>query len=278
MAKESFSDHFRKLSRAEAAGLEDHPEAEELLAYHDGRLGEVRGKQVQAHLALCAECAGTILDLGTFPGVELRACGHERTQADQEADWLAVERRLVREVPGGHQEALYPAEQPSASPASTLSFPPPSSRSHWPKAVAAVFLATTVALLAQRYLEPEPGGGELATPRANLYFEELLPVDESTTRSDSSAKVSLPAQASSLVLILTTESFREYMTYEAVITGGSDGRRWRLEGLARARDGSFSVDLPRSLLTAGTYWLELNALDDGTPSQIARYHFDLELE
>jgi len=277
MAKDKFSDHLRRLSRAQAASLVDHPQAEELLAYHEGQLGDVRAEQIQAHLALCPDCAGTILDLSNFPGVELRVSGHERTEADQEVDWLAVEERLACELPNSQPEVDFSAERPPIG--SPSKFPPSSKPTFWPMVVAAVFLATTVGLLAPRlYLVPEPAGKELGTPTANVHFAELLPIDEPDTRSGTTPQIALPAQASSLVLILALGDFQHHATYQAMIKGGAGGQTWRVQGLTPAKDGSFSINLPRSVLTTGSYGLELAALERGTLIKVARYHFDLELE
>lgn len=278
MKKDDFSDHFKRLARSEVACLGDHPQAEELLAYHEDRLAATRAAQIQTHLGLCRECATTVLDLGNFPAIPLRVRGHDRTEADQEIDWLAIEARIAEESITDGREAAALGERPSVGMVSATVFRPPFKASLWLMIAATVFLTTTLTLVAQRYLAPGPVGRAWEAPRANLHFEELFPVDAPDTRSTVLTRIRLPIQASSLVLILTMGSSQEHASYRATITGGSESHRWQLEKLIRARDGSFSVELPRAVLSEGSYHLELDALDAETPISVARYRFDLELE
>ncbi|NJL28282.1 MAG: hypothetical protein HC897_10510 [Thermoanaerobaculia bacterium] len=259
--------------------MEDHPQAEELLAYHEGTLPAARAEEIQAHLGLCRECATTVLDLGNFPAIPLRVGGHDRTEADQELDWLAIEAKIAEEsLADGQEAAVALAERPPVGAVSAAVFRSSLKASAWSMIAATVFLTTTLALVAQRYLAPETGGTAREAPRANLHFAELFPVDAPDTRSAGSTRIRLPVGASSLVLILTTGSFQEHESYRATITGDSESQRWRLEELTRARDGSFSVELPRAVLREGSYHLELDALDGETPITVARYRFDLALE
>lgn len=273
---EKFSQLFHRLSAAEAGSSSEHPEADELLFYHEGRLSEQRAEQVQAHLALCSECTRTILDLSRFPEMELCAPDHERTVEDEDADWLAIEKkwaveRLEDQIVGGQNPLPHQSRSPLPSPALPRTF-------HWSSLAAAIFLATTIGLLVQRQSSFPLSGQQLDLPRANIHFEEILPTSKPGVRSGNTAQILLPPEASSLVLILATEGLREHTVFEARIAGGSAHKELKLRGLVRARDGSFSLDLPRSWLSPGNYEVELSAIENEKQTSMAKFLFDLILE
>ncbi|MCP4658085.1 MAG: hypothetical protein GY856_21965 [bacterium] len=79
---------------AEALDGQDHPTPEQLLAYHAGELYEEVHEHVRTHVAWCQDCARTVLDLASWPNVELCDPDLERTLDEEAADWQAIRQRL----------------------------------------------------------------------------------------------------------------------------------------------------------------------------------------
>ena len=61
------------LVRAAASRALSHPAQEDLAAYAEGELEPQAEEDIRSHLAVCQECATTVLDLARFPMVERRA-------------------------------------------------------------------------------------------------------------------------------------------------------------------------------------------------------------
>src|SRR5262245_28264943 len=72
-----------------------HPSPDELIAYSERELGEPEERRIQGHLSVCADCARTVLDLETFPAVELRDAELRLSGEEDEADWQALRQRLA---------------------------------------------------------------------------------------------------------------------------------------------------------------------------------------
>lgn len=263
MKNHVFDDQLSRLSKAEAARLEEHPTAEELLNHVEGRLDKTRVESILEHLSLCRDCTATVLDLGGFPNVSLREPGFERGEKDIEADWLSIEARLAAESSATKPDAhgVPPTEIGGGR----------KPRPVWMGLAAILALGLTFGILVGRYLVPVPSGAPVV-PIGNIHFQELVPAEDPTIRSSTVARISLPVSARSLVLILATRNLDDHSAYVATLESAE--RRWRVHDLRRSSDGSFSIELPREMLRSGAYRLDLKA----DSLDIASYRFKLQLD
>ena len=71
-----------------------HPSAEELTAYHDGRLSARRAARVCRHLGVCFDCPDRLLALGDF----LKPLPEEDSP-ETAASWQELRRRLFPAPP-----------------------------------------------------------------------------------------------------------------------------------------------------------------------------------
>jgi hypothetical protein len=90
----------------------DHPEAEQLAAYHGGRLSEPEEERVREHLALCAPCTRQLLDLAAFHDEmsAQAASGGAALGAAPPGSWQSLRARL--EADGAAPLEAFPAGAP----------------------------------------------------------------------------------------------------------------------------------------------------------------------
>jgi hypothetical protein len=83
---------LKALAERARQDLSGHLDADELVAYHERRLGEEQTASVRDHLALCAECGGLYLDLISFSAEEEAPC---LTEGQIEDAWRSLAPRLA---------------------------------------------------------------------------------------------------------------------------------------------------------------------------------------
>lgn len=87
-----------EVAEALRQGLEEHPEASQLSAYHRQALTPADRVAVQDHLALCPECSGLMLDLADFD--QLAASSEAQAwQARQPAVWRSLQDEIATVEP-----------------------------------------------------------------------------------------------------------------------------------------------------------------------------------
>jgi len=238
-----------------SAVLEDseHPSPDELLAYQADQLAADARTQLQEHLAWCSECAQTIVDLASWPDVELRDPSLERTAAEETGDWQAIQRRIARgHVSGG---APAPATVRLMVPRQAAPKPPVSSFSFGPiHLLAAVLLLAVIGLsfLVAKLSRwaPLTKAAIVDAPRANVFVVDLEPASTASgTRTAEAGRpdtpeTAVPGGVGTVVFLLVQNDLRRFEDH-AVELRGADGKVfWQTGGLVSLPEGGFSIGVP----------------------------------
>lgn len=257
------------LVRSAASHPLSHPAPEELIAYAEGELARPAEETLRSHLAVCQECARTVLDLARFPVVEEqpRPAGSAGSHLP---DWSTLRQRLAEE--GLLDRAS--AEEHSRGP----HFRAPTRYLRWALAAslaAALGMGLWVLTLKRQ-------AAEFFRPEINVAYAELLPVDELRLRNlETAPTVSLPRQASSLLLILSIgdrELFAEYRVEVSVLAEGGAKSHWSESGLVPTRFGSFTLEFRRERIRPGRYQLQLFGRSGSGETPLAEYQLSLVVE
>lgn len=262
---------LRTAARALAASERGdfHPSAEELLSYQAGELERERADRVLRHLAVCAECARTVLDVETFPEIEPVDESRALSTADVAGRWTRFEERLRRESPPATAPLDFLRRVASwlGIPWHSLSFA---------RATAAVLLLATAGLSWTLLSERRPAGEALG-PRLNPVLTELAPADASGRRGEAEL-LRLPPESAGVVLSLALVDPRSYPAYEIEIVAEDGATAWRSSDLHRGREGNFTVWIERDYLPAGSYRIEVRGLDGDRREPLATYRLTLAYE
>ena len=240
---------IRRMAADDRRSPPDHPDPEELLAYHERQLPEPGAERIRDHLARCPECAQVILDFEAFPDLEHPGEEHRLTPADVERERRALEARIdarFRPLWQRHQVLL-----PLA---------------------AALFLGAlglgAWALTLQQDLERAVG------PRGDVWIvADLRPVSEPLRGPEPAARV--PDWAERAVLLLSLRPGQEHAAYRVDVVSPGGRRLVSDLPVRRAPDGLLAVELPRELLAPGELRLDLRGSEGGAWEQVARYRVEI---
>lgn len=237
-------------ARAEAG---EHPDTDELLDYHAGRLEPQAEERLRNHFVGCRGCARRLLELEPLAEPDP---GDEETVADfaMNASLRALEAR-IRE-----QEV----EPPSVRHRTAGRGGPARPSRRVLQAVAACLFAAVLGLAAWG-LRLQGTAAELRRtvaaldqPRPNFAVAYLEPPAD---RGTSAAPVELPPGQPFWVLVLIPEDPRPRPEYEVTLLDSGGTELWRSRGLEMQDGAGISLALPSRMLPPGEYRLELHALD-----------------
>lgn len=280
--------------------LEDgkHPTVDELLAYQAGELGDAAAHgRLQEHLAWCSACAETVVDLASWPDVELRDPDLERTVAEEGEDWQAIQRRFGQsdnvhddtasddtasddtasdDTASDDTASDVPPPAPFQPPRPAVDLPPPvPRRSYGPihLLAAALFLAVVGLSVQVARLSSPPAA--MGTPVANLFVVDLEPVGVAATRNDIQG-TDVPAGMGTVVFLLVQEDLRPFDDH-AVELRGEDGEIfWQAGGLVSPPEGGFSVAVPLADLPSDALEIRLYGVAGGQRELLATYRTRIE--
>jgi len=247
----------RQMAAEARDNLTEHPSPDTLLAYDAEELSEEERARVREHLAVCPECSRTVLDLASFPEIEPVPGVESLSVQAEEVQWQRVLDRLedeeARRSGGGQWGREY--------------------------LLAAVLGAISLGLgLWVAWLHIQPGSSE--TPSVNVFEIGLVPVGASVTRSEEGVQV--PTGMGSVLLRLNLADLRPFENVRVAVrrAGVEEPGElvWEREGLVRGPQGNFSVHLPREVLPAGSYRIELTGERDGESEPLAIYELRLQYE
>ena len=237
--------------------LGPHPPPAELIAYHAGELSAADEARLQAHFALCPECTAAVLDLASFPRIELRP-GATEPLAEMLPDWQSVR--------ASWQESE--VEPPARSAGR-----PPARRERLVLALAAgLFLALLGMSYRLHVVERRSPEAELA--RGDLPLFTLTA--EGASRSRGEERLSISGDRFSLMLFLANPgSYRKYSL--AAFSARDKTVVWRLDRLQPTSAGTFLVvGLSRRELPPGSYTLRLYGDEVAGPKLLAEYSLSIE--
>lgn len=240
---------IRRMAAEDRRTRTDHPDPEELLAYHERRLPEAEAERVRDHLAGCPECARVVLDFEAFPDLEPPSEEYRLLPAEVERERRALKARLEarsRPVWKRHQVLL---------------------------PLAATFLLAALgmgawALALQERLERATG------PRGDVWIAaDLRPTSEPLRGPEPTARV--PEWADRAILLLSLRPGQQHEAYRVDVVG-PEGRLLVSDlPVQRAPDGYLAVDVPRDLLEPGELRLELSGSAGGRWERVAEYRVEL---
>jgi hypothetical protein len=239
---------------------EEHPPAEDLVAYHEGKLAEAADDELRRHLVSCSECTHLLLDLQSFADLE----PPEETQRLSDDDIAAQKEDLKLRIAADGigvddpepQTTVLPFERPKTS------IPP----AYW--AALAALVLVTLGMGLRNSVRLETGG----TPEVFELF-----ADE-TFRSPDANTLRVPAWADSYVLTFTTLPSRRYTTFRIEIRDASGELVLADEPLHASYDGTVKRVLARDRLSEGAYEVLLLGLSEGPPEPRGEYSFQLVFE
>lgn len=247
-----------------------HVPPEDLLTYHEGQLAEADNEAIRDHLTVCSQCAGLVLGLARFSGVELGEPPEELSDSVLAERWEAFRPRLEREHHPGPASVPAPRELPIRPGI----FPRRKLYAALAAGLAAVSLG--LAFWAGTWHRRQV---ELLQPAVRVAVSSLLPQEIAAARNQGVAEpTAVPAWADRFLLILNFFTPSSYPAYQARILDATGREVWSSRDLRRASDGSFALEVPRSFLPAGSYRIELSGLRGARQDQLAVYKLLLQLD
>ncbi len=224
-----------------------HPEIDDLVAYHEGRLDGGARETLREHLALCRECSAVLLDLADFHHLEPASEDHRLSEADEEA------------LKGVLKERLREAAEP---PAKIVPFEPRRLRTSWK-----LLAHAAVLLLAL-------GGFWTLTSRPGSDVDVLY-LRPDSARGSVAETFQVADWAKSYLLVLGSIRLEEATRFHLEIL--DDGGKIVVRGadLHKDRDGTLNFRVPRRRLAAGTY--EIRLLGDGSDEPLETYRLEIEV-
>lgn len=242
----------------------DHPDPEQLLAYHLDELDPDAADAVEEHVALCSECAHHVLDMARF------LAGEPLPDADP-VEPEAVD-RLIRSVAEtladeDEENTTEPTEGPWKSPPDDDRAPGSGSfySSLGFARAAAIFFCLLSFGLAVRLMQPiETGDPTADATLANLPIVELRPRE--TRGAGERDTVQLSETDGGAVLVLPVAESDAFSHYQVTIEATGGELVLSRRDLHRT-DGLLTLVLKRDALPAGVYQLRLAGLITGEPPQ-----------
>lgn len=240
-------------------GVSGHPSARELTAYHRDELTDEEMERIRDHLSLCRDCADLVLDVASFAEPEAGS----RTFAASEgmpAAWESLRSRLPDDERSPATVIPFPRKTPRLLPRSA-------------PIAAALVVAVVCGWMISRWQSGEaPGLGE---PQLTVPVQDLFP--RSYRRgSDPLPSLEVPTEARIFLLQLNLADAGSYPDYFLRIVDAAGGEIWSGNGLRRTAAGNFRIALPRRLLPAGQYGIELYGVGGSSRTLLER--FDLSIE
>lgn len=237
-----------------AAG--DHPEVDELIAYHTGELAEADERRIQDHLVTCRDCLEHLLELDAFTGSGTESGPEGRTGGAAEAaagagaadfETAAAWRALRSRLPAG------PSRVPRRAAVLAASL-----------AVAVVGLAV-VALDQRREVgELSRRVAELSQPQPGAAIVDLYPASALRSEGAPREAFELPAAGYTTLILNLPQNLTESAgsdRYSVEILDAGGGLLWSGGALEPTRFGTLRLGLPGGFLPAGGHSLRLYRLD-----------------
>lgn len=265
-------------AREELAETDDLLWPERLMAYAQGELGAEQREGFLERLALDPEAARTVADLQSLLDLKPRDPRRRVGQREVAAAWDQLRARLP-----GNPEPLSPGSLASGQPVRSMPAarqPPADRHRWWPNALAAALMLATLGLgIWNVWLAREVS--RLRQPQLNIQVASLAPEEaQGPSRAESTQRLVRRSPGAQLLLLLNTSDLETYPHYRVRLLDATSQRLiWSDDGLQRLPQGNFSVQLPRSLLPAGSYRIELLGGPAGPRSEwhaLASYRLDVD--
>lgn len=261
---------LRALAEARRQGQGGHPPPEALAAYAGGVLPASEVESLREHLAVCPECTAFLLDYDDFldsgtPGGEgPEALGAE----DLDEQWRRLRQGLgVAGTPTPFapiESSAEPSREPLRAPTTPPGRTSPALRFlRWFQVLAATFLLTTLLALGWGWRLHRHQGPQINVPMAALL------ADSERTRGvsdDGDRALELVPGAREIFLSLLLRGGSPSDSYEIRLLRDDGNELWRATGLRPSPLYDLRIALPRSLIPAGSYTLELRA--DGADAEV----------
>lgn len=220
--------HFRK----ERHAMDRHPLPEQISAYHERRLSPEETEEMRAHLAVCPDCTAELLDLADLLEGGEGDAAPEVSSQELEAAWQRQKAHFApiparREERGGS-----PRRRPWATAALGL----------------AAALLAVIALAQWRTITL------LKQPQANPPLINLIPVGSLRQGAEVVPELRPPAESRRVWVILNpTVELEPAALYTVEVVGPTGEAVLRFEDLQPSQAANFRLEIPRALLSPGSY-------------------------
>lgn len=289
----SFKEAMKRViaERRKAAG--PHPDLDTLSAYAAGELPEPEAERVRDHLALCAACTGTVLDLSILAGRHEVAEVGELSDAEEdeqlaaermpelEAAWSDLRARLERERVVGGRETPRPPAPPAPPVAPVVEMPRRPERPERvydtasvrrPWAIAAVLAAACLVLAVKAWRSPSSSADLQPVAMA-----EVIPAGHSEFQvrgAPDGARLSAKS-ASVLTLALPSDAADQpaFRVEIRPVAGAGDGKT--IENVPARNGRELLILLPAGSLAAGRYEALVSPTGDRILAEPLRYPFEV---
>jgi hypothetical protein len=222
--------HFRK----ERSAMHRHPLPEQITAYHERRLSPDEMEEMRAHLAACPDCTAELLDLvdlveGGGPA------GSAISRTDLDAAWQRHKPHLASLPAHRDEGGGSPIHRP------------------WPT----VALGLAAALLAVIALAQWRTIAHLRQPQVNPPLINLVPVG--SLRQGDEVVPELRPSAKERVWVILNPSIEldPAAIYAVEVVGPAGEAVLRFEDLQPSEAANFRLEIPRALLSPGSYQILL---------------------
>ncbi|MFL6201360.1 MAG: zf-HC2 domain-containing protein [Thermoanaerobaculia bacterium] len=245
-----------------------HPDADTLVAYHEGTLPSEEERRVQDHLVACRECAALAADLEGLGEPDFGA-GEVLPEGAGELVWEKVREEIQRDRRGPGRILPLPRHggEGRGEGARDQSLP------RWVRPLAAMLLVSTMALSGWvAYLRDQVE--DLSSPQLNAPILDLQPAG--STRGEGLAVQAVPADARLFTVVLSPAGRPAFAEYELEIVDAGGNVVRRDGGLKPNAFGSFSATLSRDLLGPGDFRVRLVGIKDGSRQTVEEYALRIE--
>jgi hypothetical protein len=254
--RDLFQAAFQSVVEEMRSSLGEHPDPEDLLAYHSGQVSDEEADRVREHLALCPTCCDLLLAMESFREFE------GETSAEEAAEKAAIWRRLKESI---SQEKTWLAA--GLSPCSRV---PYFRRAAIPWALAASLFLAVLGLSAhvaslQKQVKDLSAGPKVVT------LVDLLPEGE-RVRGAETGEIQISKDTPEVVLILNLVDSRPFRSYKVALMDNAK-TIWETAELRPAPDGYFALSVPREGLPADSRRLQVDLYGqaDGQEELVATY-------
>jgi hypothetical protein len=237
-----------------------HPDADELVAYHEGTLSPADAQRIQDHLVACRECATLVADLEGLGDPDFGA-GEDLPDETAELVWKNV-RQQIRRDEGPSNVVSFRGRTGAAKLPS------------WVRPLAAMLVISTMALSGWvAYLRDQVK--DLSSPQLNAPILDLYPAG--STRGEGLAIQTVPPDVRLFTVVLNPAGRQAFEEYELQIVNAEGDEVRRDRGLEPNPYGSFSATLSRDLLGPGDFRVRLVGIDPGGGRQtVGEYALRIE--
>ena len=236
----------------------EHPGADQLVDFQEGRLDPAGIQRLREHLASCSTCRQELLLLQEFDSEVADDSTLLPTEQATERSW-----ERFRAVRADRRSTAGPTE---TGPSFRLLM-----------AASLVVALGVGALLGVTWVSRDGLAG--VADSGSPFIFDLDPTGTRLLRDAAGVhEVVVPRGMDPLVARLNLSDLTSHDAYEVDVSDGKGRLALRRDGLVRHRTGSIAFMIPRSSLPEGTYTVSLTGIDSGERVELATFAFRIRYD